>query len=157
LNYESYQFSKISLFEKLSSVVTKSVGSTSAFILALFIVIAWLFTGPLFDYSDTWQLVINTSTTIITFLMVFLIQRSQNKESLAIQIKLNELIATSQRASNRLIDIEDLTEDELQTLERYFNELVRMSKNDKNIHQSHSIEEAEALANFKLQKWNKKN
>jgi low affinity Fe/Cu permease len=149
--------SKISLFEKLSSVVTKSVGSTSAFILALFIVIAWLFTGPLFDYSDTWQLVINTSTTIITFLMVFLIQRSQNKESLAIQIKLNELIATSQRASNRLIDIEDLTEDELQTLERYFNELVRMSKNDKNIHQSHSIEEAEALANFKLQKWNKKN
>ncbi len=108
--------SKISLFEKLSSVVTKSVGSTSAFILALFIVIAWLFTGPLFDYSDTWQLVINTSTTIITFLMVFLIQRSQNKESLAIQIKLNELIATSQRASNRLIDIEDLTEDELQTL-----------------------------------------
>jgi low affinity Fe/Cu permease len=141
--------SNVSLFEKLSSIVTKKVGSTSAFIVALLIVIAWLLTGPIFDYSDTWQLVINTSTTIITFLMVFLIQRSQNKESLAIQIKLNELIATSQRASNRLIDIEDLTEDELIVLEKYFNELARISKKDKNIHQSHSIEDAEALTQFK--------
>lgn len=140
---------KVSLFERLSSIVTRSVGSTGAFMVALTIVIVWLLTGPLFDFSDTWQLVINTGTTIITFLMVFLIQRSQNKESLAIQIKLNELIASSQRASNRLIDIEDLTEEELVTLERYFNELVRVSKTDKNIHQSHSIEEAAALSRLK--------
>lgn len=153
----SHPIFKISLFERLSTVVTKRVGSTSAFIIALLIVITWLFTGSMFDYSDTWQLVINTGTTIITFLMVFLIQRSQNKESLAIQIKLNELIASSRLASNRLIDIEGLTEDELKALQRYFSELVRMSKSDKNIHQSHSIEEAQALAELKLQKWNKKN
>jgi low affinity Fe/Cu permease len=116
----SHPIFKISLFERLSTVVTKRVGSTSAFIIALLIVITWLFTGSMFDYSDTWQLVINTGTTIITFLMVFLIQRSQNKESLAIQIKLNELIASSRLASNRLIDIEGLTEDELQGFAKIF-------------------------------------
>lgn len=141
--------SKASLFERLSGFVTRRVGSTSAFMVALVIVIAWLLTGPFFDYSDTWQLVINTGTTIITFLMVFLIQRSQNKESLAIQIKLNELIASSQRASNRLIDIEDLTEEELMILEKYFSELVKMSKTEKDIHTSHSIEEAKTLAELK--------
>jgi low affinity Fe/Cu permease len=137
-------------FEKLSSAVTKSVGSTPAFIIAICVVIAWLVSGPVFNYSDTWQLVINTSTTIVTFLIVFLIQRSQNKESLAIQIKLNELIASSQLASNRLIDIEDLTEEELVTLENYYAELVKRSKQDKNMHQSHSIEEAGELHNLKL-------
>jgi len=81
--------------------------------------------------------------------MVFLIQRSQNKESLAVQIKLNELIASSRRASNRLIEIEDLTEEELLTLQRYFSELSKMSKTDKDIHMSHSIEEAASLTKFK--------
>src|SRR5574342_439036 len=103
-------------FEKLSTAVTKKVGSTSAFIIAVLIIVIWLATGPLFQYSDKWQLIINTGTTVVTFLMVFLIQRSQNKESLAIQIKLNELIASSKLASNRLIDVEDLTEEELMTL-----------------------------------------
>ena len=137
-------------FEKLSSAVTKHVGSTAGFIVALVIIIVWIATGPLFHYSDSWQLVINTGTTIITFIMVFLIQRSQNKESLAIQIKLNELIASSRLASNRLIDIEDLTEDELSTLEKYYSQLVMMSKKDKNMHQSHSIEEADELHKIKL-------
>jgi len=137
------------IFERLSSAVSRKSGTTGAFILALSIIIIWLLTGPVFDYSDTWQLVINTGTTVITFLMVFLIQRSQNKESLAIQIKLNELIASSQRASNRLIDIENMTEEELQTLEKYFAELVSKSKKDKNIHQSHSIEEAAKTHNLK--------
>src|SRR5690242_3560897 len=132
-------------FEKLSSSVTKNTGSTTAFITAVSVILIWLITGPVFHYSDSWQLVINTGTTIITFLMVFLIQRSQNKESLAIQIKLNELIASSRLASNRLIDIEDLTEEELSTLEKYYGELVKRSRKDKNVHQSHSIDEAAEL------------
>jgi low affinity Fe/Cu permease len=139
-------------FEKLSSVVTRNAGSTPAFIIAVSIIVIWLATGPIFSFSNTWQLVINTGTTIITFLMVFLIQRSQNKESLTIQIKLNELIASSKSASNRLIDIEDLTEDELVILERYYAELVRMSKKDKTMHQSRSIEEAAQLHELKTKR-----
>jgi low affinity Fe/Cu permease len=138
--------------ERLSSAVTHAVGSTFGFTIAVSVVLTWLVTGPIFNYSTAWQLYINTGTTIITFLMVFLIQRSQNKESLAIQIKLNELIASSKLASNRLIDIEDLTEDELKTLERYFAELVRKSKKDKTMHQSHSIEEAAQLHESKIKK-----
>ncbi len=141
---------KLHPFEKLSSAVTKSAGSTPAFIIALVVIIIWLLTGPLFNFSNTWQLVINTGTTIITFLMVFLIQRSQNKESLTLQIKLNELIASSRLASNRLIDIEDLSEEELKTLENYYCELVKMSRKDKDIHQSHSIDEAEVLHKSKI-------
>lgn len=140
---------KSNLFENLSSSVTKKAGSTPAFIIAVTVIIVWLTTGPVFHFSDTWQLVINTGTTIITFLMVFLIQRSQNKESLTIQIKLNELIASSRLASNRLIDIEDLSEEELDTLEKYYIELVKLSKEDKNVHQSHSIDEASELHELK--------
>lgn len=136
-------------FEKLSSAVTKKAGSTPAFILALLIILIWLALGPVFNYSDTWQLVINTGTTIITFLMVFLIQRSQNKESLAMQIKLNELIASSNLASNRLIDVEDLTEQELRVLERYYAELVKMSKKQGGMLQSHSVEEAIEMHDLK--------
>src|SRR5688572_33553 len=131
--------------EQLSTAATQKVGSTGGFIFAIGLVIAWLLSGPLFGYSDTWQLAINTGTTIVTFLMVFLIQRSQNKESLAMQIKLNELIASSSHASNRLIDIEDLTEAELTTLERYFAELVKRSKAQSSMRESHSIEEAAGL------------
>ncbi len=138
------------VFERLSTVATKTAGSTPAFMIALIIIIIWLATGPLFNYSDTWQLVINTGTTIITFLMVFLIQRSQNKESLAIQIKLNELIASSRLASNRLIDIEDLSEDELKALEKFYIELVKMSKQDKSMNQTHSIDEADQLHKKKV-------
>lgn len=143
---------KFNILESLSSFVTKKTGSSSAFILALVVILGWLLTGPLFNYSDTWQLVINTGTTIVTFLMVFLIQRSQNKESLSIQIKLNELIASSNTASNRLIDIEDLTEDELIALQKFYIELVQMSKKDKDIRQSHSIEEAQQRHDLKVRK-----
>ena len=96
----------------------------------------------IFNYSETWQLIINTGTTIITFLMVFLIQKSQNKDSKAIQLKLNELIAASKDASNRMVDIEDLTEKELDQLHQYFVTLAQMTKNEINIHQSHSIDAA---------------
>ncbi len=114
-----------------------------AFIIALSVIAVWCFTGPLFNFSDTWQLVINTGTTIITFLMVFLIQRTQNKDSLAIHLKLNEIVAALQGASNRLIDVEDLTEQEIKTLHKHYQELVKMAKKDLSITNSHSIEEAE--------------
>ncbi len=128
-------------FEKMASIVTKVCGSTSTFVIALCIIIAWLISGPLFHYSDTWQLIINTSTTIITFLMVFLIQRSQNKDSLAIHLKLNELIAAHEYASNRLVSVEDISEEELKVLQIFFKELAAMTKNELSLHQSHSIDE----------------
>ncbi len=125
-----------------SSWVTAAAGSTTGFSLASLMIIIWLFTGPMFGFSDTWQLVMNTATSIITFLMVFLIQRSQNKESLAVQLKLNELVAAMQGASNRLIDVEDLSEKELKLLHEHFQQLVIMAKKDQGLTDSHSVEEA---------------
>jgi low affinity Fe/Cu permease len=130
--------------EQFSTWATAATGSTAGFSLATFLVLVWFLTGPLFGYSDTWQLVINTATTVLTFLMVFLIQRSQNKESLAVQLKLNELIASKRGASNRLIDIEDLTEAELKVLHQHFRQLVAMAKQESDLTSSHSIEEAES-------------
>ena len=132
-------------FEKVSSGITRAVGTSTAFTIALFVIIIWAITGPIFKFSDTWQLVINTGTTIITFLMVFIIQQSQNKDSLAVQLKLNELIASNEKASNRLIDVEDLNEEELISLQNFYVELVKMSKKDKNFNQSHSVDEAIAI------------
>ncbi|MDJ1481390.1 low affinity iron permease family protein [Cytophagaceae bacterium YF14B1] len=129
-------------FEKFANKTTQLAGSSGAFTLALLTIIIWLATGPIFHYSDTWQLIINTGTTIITFLMVFLIQKSQNKDGMAMQLKLNELIAASQRASNRLVDVESLTEQELRTLSQYYATLADVSSKATNIHESHSIEEA---------------
>lgn len=130
-------------FEKLSSRITRATGSPSAVLLATLVILVWLATGPVFHYSDTWQLVINTGTTIITFVMVFIIQHSQNKDTIAIQIKLNELIATNEKASNRLVSIEDLTEEELNVLKSYYMTLSKLSKEEKDIFRSHSIDEAE--------------
>lgn len=130
-------------FDSFATKVTIFLGSSAAFTVACFIVFVWLITGPVFKYSDTWQLVINTGTTIVTFLMVFLIQRSQNKESLAVQLKLNELVASSKEASNRLIDVEDLSQDELELLHKYYVKLARKAKKDHNIRETHSIEEEE--------------
>ena len=132
-----------SLFESFANKATAFTGSSPAFIGAALIVIIWAVTGPVFNYSETWQLVINTGTTIITFLMVFLIQKAQNKDSKAIQIKLNELIAAHEKASNRIVDIEDLTEKELDKLHRYYQKLSDLAQEDTNIHQSHSIDAAE--------------
>jgi low affinity Fe/Cu permease len=129
--------------ERLSHAVTAWTGSSWAFALAASVIIAWLITGPLFHFSDTWQLVINTGTTIVTFLMVFLIQRTQNKDSLAIQLKLNEIVAAIPGASNRLIDIEDLNEDELMKLHQFYGKLSEIAKHEADLLRSHSIEEAE--------------
>lgn len=130
------------VLEDLSLKATKATGSSAAFIFALGVIIVWIMTGPLFGFSDTWQLVINTGTTIVTFLMVFLIQRTQNKDSLAIHLKLNEIVAALDGASNRLIDVEDLTEEEITTLHKYYQQLAGMSKKDLSLTQSHSVEEA---------------
>lgn len=132
-------------FEKFSAKVTKAAGSPTAFLLAFLVIIAWALLGPVFNYSDTWQLVINTGTTIITFLMVFVIQQSQNKDTIAIQIKLNELIAATSTASNRLIDVEDLTADELETLKKFYIKLAMLAKKEDDIHATHSIDEATML------------
>src|SRR5690242_2162239 len=104
---------KKNLFERFSNWATVATGSSGAFISAISVIVIWAVSGPLFHYSDTWQLVINTGTTIITFLMVFLIQKSQNKDSKAIHLKLNELLASHEGTSNRMVDIEDLSEEEL--------------------------------------------
>lgn len=130
------------MLEQFSQKATKATGTSQAFIIALAVIVVWVLTGPLFDFSDTWQLVINTGTTIVTFLMVFLIQRTQNKDALAIHLKLNEIVAALEGASNRLIDVESLTEEEIETLHRYYRELATMAKKDLSVTQSHSIEEA---------------
>ena len=113
-----------------------------AFGCALGIILVWALIGPFVHFSDTWQLVINTGTTIVTFLMVFLLQRAQNKDALAIQLKLDELVAALTGASNRLIDVESLSEEELETLHRFYGELAALAKRDIKLSQSHSIEEA---------------
>jgi low affinity Fe/Cu permease len=136
--------------ERFSTAVTRWSGSTSAFTLALAVIVVWGVTGPLFGFSDTWQLVINTGTTIVTFLMVFLIQRAQNKESMALQLKLNELVAALAGASNHLIDVEALSEEELTTLHRYYAKLAIMAKKDINLTESHSVEEAQEHHQRKL-------
>jgi low affinity Fe/Cu permease len=139
------------MLESLSTKVTQWTGGSLAFAIAAGVIVVWGLSGPLFGYSDTWQLVINTGTTIVTFLMVFLIQRTQNKDSLAVQLKLNELVAALEGASNRLIDIEDLTEDELHALHRFYEELSKRAKHDVTLTQSHSIDEAHARADAKRQ------
>lgn len=138
--------------ERISRAATIWTGSSSAFILAFLVIVVWLISGPIFQYSDTWQLVINTGTTIVTFLMVFLIQRSQNKESLAVQLKLNELVAVLEGASNRLVDVESLSEDELEILHTHYQELAKRTAKELDISVSHSIEEAESRHEEKIGK-----
>jgi low affinity Fe/Cu permease len=145
--------SKLGLrLEHLSRHVTAWTGSSWAFAIAAIVILVWLVTGPIFHFSDTWQLVINTGTTIVTFLMVFLIQRAQNKDSLAIQLKLNEIVAAIPGASNRLIDIEDLSEADLLRLHEFYSRLAAMAKREADILRSHSVEEAEARHKHKHDK-----
>jgi len=140
-----HRTNKLSLFlQSLSRAISRWTGSSSAFMLALGSIFVWACLGPLFDYSDTWQLVINTGTTIITFLMVFLIQRAQNRDSSAIQLKLNELIASTKGASNRLVLCEDISEEDLEVLRDYYCRLAKLCEKDVTIRASHSIDEAES-------------
>jgi low affinity Fe/Cu permease len=128
--------------ETISTRATRWTGSTQAFASALLVIIVWAALGPVFGFSDTWQLVVNTGTTIVTFLMVFLIQRTQNKDSLAIHLKLNEIVAALEGASNRLIDAEEFSEKDLATLHQYFAELAGLARREGDLTLSHSVEEA---------------
>ena len=139
------------MFERFASWSTRWSGSTRAFILAALSILLWFVTGPLFHWSDTWQLVANTVTTVITFMMVFLIQRTQNKDSMAMQLKLNEVVAAIEGASNRLISVEDLSEEELRTLHKHYSTLAEMAKEHR-LTDSHSIEEAEARHKLKRER-----
>lgn len=111
------------LFHKISSVVSSIAGSPNAFIIAIAIIIIWVVSGPTFGFSDTWQLIINTGTTIVTFLMVFLIQNTQNRDSKAMQLKLDELLRGVKGARTGLVDIEELSDAELESLHKEFKEL----------------------------------
>jgi len=146
------QKAKPGFFERLANWGAKAAGSTAAFLSAFGIIILWAVTGPIFHYSETWQLIINTGTTIITFLMVFLIQKSQNKDSLAIQLKLNELVASHEMASNRLVDVENITEDELKVIQKYYAKLSSLTRETVSVKESHSLDEAENNHNTKVQK-----
>jgi low affinity Fe/Cu permease len=138
-------------FEHLSETATRRTGSTVAFVSAVGVVVLWAILGPIFRFSNTWQLVINTGTTIVTFLMVFLIQRTQNKDSLAIHLKLNEIVAALEGASNRLIDVEAMSEKDLQTLECHYGELAELARKDGDLAHSHSVEEARERHSLKRQ------
>ena len=127
------------MFDRFSAQVTRVTGKPLTFIVACVIVITWALLGPVFHFSDTWQLVINTGTTIITFLMVFVIQQSQNKDTMALQLKLNELIAATREASDRLIDIEDLTPEELETIKKFYVQLAKLAKKEKSLKETHSL------------------
>jgi low affinity Fe/Cu permease len=131
------------VLEQFAERVTAWAGGSGGFSSAVAIVAIWAALGPVFGFSDTWQLVINTGTTIVTFLMVFLIQRAQNKDALAIHLKLNELVAALEGASNRLIDVEALSEDELRILGAHYHELAKLSRREADTKQSHSVEEAQ--------------
>jgi low affinity Fe/Cu permease len=138
--------------ETFSIRVTEWAGSSLAFGIAFLVVLVWGLTGPMFHYSNTWQLVINTGTTIVTFLMVFLIQRAQNKDSRAAQLKLNEIVAALEGASNRLINVEELSEEEIQVLRRHYAEIAKICAHRTNLLESHSIEEARERDEMKAKK-----
>ncbi len=112
------------VFRKFAHAVSEKVGSVGAFIIAVTVVLAWVVTGPIFGFSDTWQLVINTATTIVTFLMVFLIQNTQNRDNLALQAKLDELIVATRGADNKLILAEDLTDEQFSRLKSHFEKVA---------------------------------
>lgn len=133
------------LFNTIAKKAASATGSPWTFLAAVAIVVVWGVTGPLFHFNDTWQLVINTGTTIITFLMVFLIQHSQNKDSIALHLKLNELIAALPAASNRLIAVEDLDEHELRLVARYYQRLAELARESGRLHHSHSMEGAQRV------------
>jgi low affinity Fe/Cu permease len=150
----SSRFEPTPLFDRISNRVTRIAGSSYASIVAFLLIIVWAITGPLFDFSDTWQLVINTGTTIITFLMVFIIQQTQNKDTIALHLKLNELIACNEKASNRLIDIESLTEEELEIAHQFYAKLAKLAEKESDLYGTHSLDNANENHIFKMETGN---
>lgn len=134
---------KKNLFERFANWATNATGSSAAFVIAALTVIIWAATGPVAKYSETWQLIINTGTTIVTFLMVFLIQKSQNKDSKAIHLKLNELLASHEGSSNRMVGLEELSELELDQLRKFYAKLSKLALEEDDLTCTHSIDAAE--------------
>ncbi len=132
----------LTAFDHFASAVTRWAGTPVAFCFALACVLVWAATGPMFSFSENWQLVINTGTTIVTFLMVFLIQQSQNKDSVALHLKLNELLAASKSASNRMIGIEELDEEQLRAVAAFYVNLANRARDHGDSQEVHSIDEA---------------
>ena len=130
-------------FERLAHAATRWSGSTTATVLAIFVIGIWIIGGFFVGFGTDYQMYVNTGTTIITFLMVFLIQRAQNKDSHAVHLKLNELLAALHGASNRLINVEDLSESEIALLHKHFKRLGELAKHEGTLTESHSIEEAQ--------------
>jgi low affinity Fe/Cu permease len=120
------------LFDKGAQRTARQTGGPSTFVFAVGVVLVWAITGPVFGFSDTWQLVINTGTTIVTFLMVFLIQNTQNRDTEALQLKIDELIRVTERARNRLINLEDLTEEQLDQVKQELIGIALAEKDDPN-------------------------
>ena len=127
--------------EEWSTKIIREAGSTLTLVVAFILVLLWVLTGIFFRYSERWELLMGTASSVVTFLMVFLIQKSQNKHSLAIQLKLNELVAANELASNRLVNVEGMTEDELKVIEKYYTKLSNFTKTQDSLQQSHSIDE----------------
>jgi low affinity Fe/Cu permease len=121
------------------------LGSAWAFSIAVLVIVVWLVTGPMFHYSDTWQLIINTATTVVTFLMVFLIQNTQNRDAKAMHLKLDELIRAIKGARNELVDLEDLSDEELKKLEQQFRRMRKRAENDDQSPSRH-VDPAESAA-----------
>jgi len=136
----------LAAFDRFASSVTRWAGSPLAFGCAFFTILVWALLGPVFHYSEDWQLLINTGTTIVTFLMVFLIQQSQNKDSVAVHLKLNELLAANRQASNRMIGIEQLEEQDLREVAGFYLRLAERAKCAGVDKQVHSIDEEGAFA-----------
>ena len=145
------QSGNISGFEKTSNLITTYSASTPVFMIAVALILVWIISGPFFNFSNTWLLIVNTGTSVITFLMVFLIQKSQNKESIAVQLKLNELIAANSQASNRLLNIQDLSEEELNTLYEHYRTLVELSQKARSKTKGHSVEDAIKIVKIELE------
>jgi low affinity Fe/Cu permease len=130
-------------FHRFAARTSSLAGQPVIFFVAFSIIVAWAVTGPFFDFSDTWQLVINTGTTIVTFLMVFLIQNTQNRDAKAMHLKLDELIYTSKKARDAFIDLEDITDKELSDLDDYFKNIHRIEEEHKTAHTLHHIVKSE--------------
>lgn len=133
---------RIDFFDRFADGANRVFGGSAAFVAAAAAVLVWALMGPVFGFGEKWQLTINTGTTIVTFLMVFLIQHSQNKQTEALHLKLNELLASHHEASNHLISVEDLSEEELQTLHRFYQRLGQLAEKGGPLKQTHSLDEA---------------
>lgn len=132
------------VYTQFTKSFSQLAGKSTTFVLAIAIIFIWMFTGPLFGFSDTWQLVINTATTIITFIMVFIIQNTQNRDTEAIQVKLDELIRVSQKAHNSLLDLEDLDEEEIDMLKEQYVKIAKSAIEKRTSNENNTIKRKES-------------